>query len=167
MPATPLRAPGGKTCLRQRRQRSMSSRPVNLVEASALRDCVKNCGRRGEWMVAAETFADYWGGANTWRDTPPERRAAFAEALKPNFFEWDAVMAETVPAAEWAEVLPRDTLLVCDPQTVLPIREIDAILREAGPHWAHAEVPGAGHMAPLTRPEVINPIVVGFLEGGR
>jgi len=135
-----------------------------FAEAAALRDCIKECGARGEWTTAAERFADYWGGAGTWRDTPAERRAAFAEALKPNFFEWDAVMNETTSAEEWATLLPAATLLVCDPGTVLPIREIDAILRQASPGWAHREVPGAGHMAPLTRPDLINPVVAAYLD---
>ena len=136
-----------------------------FAEAWRLRDTVKECGGRDAWIEAAAVFGDYWGGAGTWATTPPERRAAFAEALKPNFHEWDAVMGETTTAAEWAARLPRDTLLVCDPETVRPIREIDAILRAANPAWQTASVAGAGHMAPLTRPELINPIVAGFLRG--
>jgi pimeloyl-ACP methyl ester carboxylesterase len=119
---------------------------------------------RGEWATAAETFADYWGGQGTWRNMSPERRAGFAEALKPNFFEWDAVTSETTSAEYWAALLPRKTLLICDPSTVLPIREIAAILRSSCPEWAYAEVAGGGHMAPLVRPDLINPIVASFLD---
>ena len=92
-----------------------------------------------------------------------DRRVAFSEALKPNFFEWDAVMNETTPAEKWAALLPGRTLLVYHPGTVLPIREITAILRGSCRSWAYAEVPGAGHMAPLTRPDLINPLVGSFL----
>jgi hypothetical protein len=42
-----------------------------------------------------------------------DRRIAFSEALKPNFFEWDAVMNETTPVEQWATLLPDETLLVC------------------------------------------------------
>ena len=73
-------------------------------------------------------------------------------------------MNETTSAAQWAILLPRDTLLVCDPDTVLPIREITAILHQSCPAWAYKEASGGGHMAPLTRPELINPIVRSFLE---
>jgi hypothetical protein len=62
-----------------------------------LRDCVKKFGAVGDWVAAAERFADYWGGVGSWLDMPQERRRAFAEALKPNYFEWDAVMDETTP----------------------------------------------------------------------
>jgi pimeloyl-ACP methyl ester carboxylesterase len=135
-----------------------------FAEAVALRDCVKTCGARGEWETAAERFADYWGGVGSWQGMSSERRAAFAQALRPNFHEWDAVMGETTPAEEWARTLPCATLAVCDPGTVLPIREIAAILRAACPAWLHQQVPGVGHMAPLKRPDVINPIIGSFLD---
>jgi pimeloyl-ACP methyl ester carboxylesterase len=136
-----------------------------FAEAVELRDWVKDFGARGEWTSAAERFADYWGGAGTWREMTSERRTAFANALKPNYFEWDAVMNETTSVEEWVSILPRRTLLVCDPQTVLPIREIAAILRRAGREWSYREVLGVGHMAPLTRPDIINPLVRAFLSG--
>jgi pimeloyl-ACP methyl ester carboxylesterase len=136
-----------------------------FAEAMALRDCVKQFGAAGAWMTAAERFADYWGGAGTWQEMPPERRVAFADAMKPNFFEWDAVMDETTPVGEWSDLLPRHTLAIYDPETVLPVREIAAILRRSCKRWMYIQVPGAGHMAPLTRPDLINPLVADFLSG--
>ena len=40
-------------------------------------------------------------------------------------------MNETTPVEQWAILLPERTLLVCDPRTVLPIREITALLRRS------------------------------------
>jgi pimeloyl-ACP methyl ester carboxylesterase len=74
-------------------------------------------------------------------------------------------MNETTSLEQWASLLPRATLLVCDPLTVLPIRDIAAMLRRACPEWSYREVMGAGHMAPLTRPDLINPLVRAFLSG--
>ena len=135
-----------------------------FAEALELRDHVKNCGARGDWAKAAERFADYLTGAGSWERMPTERRAAFAEAMKPNYFEWDAVMEETTPVEQWARLLPRDTLVVSDPKTVRPIREITAILRRSCPFWTYREIAAGGHMAPLTRPDLINPIVTSFLR---
>jgi len=129
-----------------------------------LRDWIKRFGSQGEWATAAERFADYWLGPGAWRGMPPERREAFAEALKPNFFEWDAVMTESTRLEEWAALLPRSTLVVYDPATVLAIREIVALLRRSCHEWTFREVPGAGHMGPLTRPDLINPVVSSFLR---
>jgi pimeloyl-ACP methyl ester carboxylesterase len=135
-----------------------------FAEAKALRDCIKEFGAVGQWETAAERFADYWNGPGTWRDTPAERRAVFAKAIRPNFFEWDAVMDETTSAQQWAELLPAATQIVYDPGTVLPIRTIVDILRGTDSRWTYREVPGGGHMAPLTRPDLINPVVAAFLS---
>jgi hypothetical protein len=54
--------------------------------------------------------------------------------------------------------------LAFDPAGVSPTREIAAILRRSCPDWTLATVWGAGHMAPMTRADVINPLVCSFLE---
>lgn len=141
-----------------------AGRTAAFAEAMALRDCIKQCGARGAWAMAAERFADYWGGAGSWDSMPADRRDAFAQALKPNYFEWDAVMDETTPLEQWARLAPRATLFVSDPGTVAPIREIAALLRGACPTWRFEEIAGGGHMAPLTRPEIVNPLVRAFLR---
>jgi pimeloyl-ACP methyl ester carboxylesterase len=141
-----------------------SGRADAFAEAMDLCNCVKKFGALGEWATAAEKFADYWGGAASWQNMSAERRNTFVEALKPNYFEWDAVMDETTPVEQWARLLPRSTLLVSDPNTVLPIREITAILRRSCPMWTYKEIAGGGHMAPLTRPDLVNPLVKAFLR---
>jgi pimeloyl-ACP methyl ester carboxylesterase len=133
------------------------------ADAMAMRDCIKTFGALGEWQTAAKTFADYWGGAGSWDGMPADRRDAFTQALKPNFFEWDAVTEESTPLEEWARLLPRHTLVVSDPNTVMPIRAVVALLRRSCPLWTFKDVAG-GHMAPLTRPDLINPIIVSFLQ---
>jgi pimeloyl-ACP methyl ester carboxylesterase len=134
-----------------------------FAEAQSLRDTVRHFGSRGEWQKAAEKFADYWNGPGTWANTTPERRAAFALAMKPNYFEWDAVINEETTAEEWSQLLPQATLMVTDPETVRPVREIAEILREACPQWTNREAHRGGHMAPLTHPALINPMVRDFL----
>jgi len=54
-----------------------------------------------------------------------------------------------------------------DTATRLPIREIVDIFFNARPHWTFRTIIGAGHMAPLTRPELINPIIREFLGAHR
>ena len=135
-----------------------------FAEAMNLRNVIKRCGADGDWATAGEKFADYWSGTGTWREMAPDRRFSFSDSLKPNFFEWDAVMDDTTPVEEWAAMLPRSTLLVFDPAGVSPVREIAAILQRSCPGWTFAEAPGAGHMGPLTRPDLINPLICSFLE---
>jgi pimeloyl-ACP methyl ester carboxylesterase len=141
-----------------------SGRDDAFTEAMDLRNSIKKFGALGEWARAAEQFADYWGGAGSWQNMSAERRNTFVEAMKPNYFEWDAVMDETTPVEQWARLLPRSTLVVSDPNTVLPIREITAILRRSCPMWSFKEIAVGGHMAPLTRPDLVNPLVKAFLQ---
>lgn len=133
------------------------------LESRALRDHVKCYGTLGDWMAVAERFADYWLGDGAWAAMPEKRRTAFAASCPPNFHEWDAVMDEATPAGDFAEIRA-PALVVCDPATRRPIREIAELLREACPAWGFASLPGGGHMAPLTKPELVAPVLRAFLD---
>ena len=136
-----------------------------FAEIVRLRDIVKRNGEKGEWAAAAEQFADYWGGEGSWSAMGPERRAAFAAGLKPNFHEWDAVMNETTSLRSWAQYLPRSSLVIHDANTARPIREIVALISGTTP-WQVTTIPRGGHLAPLTHPELVNPLVADFLDRG-
>jgi hypothetical protein len=126
---------------------------------------VKCFGALGDWRKVAERFADYWLGDGSWNSMPDKRRAAFTESLPPNFYEWDAVMEEETTIEQWKALVTR-TLVVSDKGTRLPIREIVEIFATACSHWSFRYIAEGGHMAPLTRPELINPIVREFLDAG-
>lgn len=134
-----------------------------FLESRGLRDHVKCFGSLGDWSRVAERFADYWVGDGSWSAMPEKRRAAFVAALPPNFHEWDAVMDEQTTIENWKALTVR-TLIVSDKATRLPIREIVDIFTRACPHWSFRSIAEGGHMAPLTHPEIINPIVCEFLD---
>lgn len=136
-----------------------------FLESRALRDHVKCFGSLGDWPKVAERFADYWLGDGSWAAMPEKRRQAFAASLPPNFHEWDAVMSEETTAAEWSRLTAK-TLVVTAIDTRRPIREIVEILSHSCPSWLFAQLPEGGHMAPLTRPDLVNPIVRRFLDAG-
>lgn len=132
-------------------------------ETRTLRDHVKKFGVTGDWARAGERFADYWLGDGSWASMPEKRRQAFAAFVPPVFHEWDAVMNEETTIDAWKALEPR-TLVVSASGTRRPIREIVELLAHACPHWTYAQVAEGGHMAPVARPELVNPIVVRFLE---
>ncbi len=132
-------------------------------EATDLRDVIKEGGKTGSWDAAAEVFVNYWTGQGSWDAMPDDRKSKFAEALEPNFHEWDAVMNETTSLAEWKTSLPKETTVVSAADTVRSIREICALIRETVPSWNHQQIIRGGHMAVLTKPELINPIVANAL----
>ncbi len=142
-----------------------SGRRQAFLESMGLRDHVMCFGPLGDWSKVAERFADYWLGDGTWSSMPENRRAAFEASLRPNLHEWDAVMNEQTTIEDWKTLTTR-TLVVSDPTTRLPIVEIVDIFAEACPHWTFKTIAEGGHMAPLTHPELINPIVSKFLAAG-
>lgn len=140
---------------------AMEGRREAYGEAAALRDHVKSHGDRGEWTEAAPRFADYWLGEGNWAAMPPERQAGFAASMRPNYHEWDAVMGDTTPLADW-ENIAAQTLLMCAAETRRPTMEIVELLRGACPRWRYAEIADGGHMAPLIRPDLVNPVIEAF-----
>ncbi len=132
-------------------------------EAVILRDAIKSKGKSGAWEAAAEVFANYWTGAGSWDAMLDDRKAKFARALIPNFHEWDAVMNEVMSFAEWQRELPSDTTVVSAMDTVRSIREIVELMEAHVPEWHFKKIERGGHMAAITKPDIVNQIVVSAL----
>jgi len=133
-------------------------------EAVALRDAIKSNGKAGAWDVAAEVFANYWTGAGSWDAMSDDRKSKFARALMPNFHEWDAVMNEQTSFLEWEIDLPKHTTVVSAQDTVRSIAEIVELMKDNSSEWRFEQIERGGHMAAITKPDLINPIVARALE---
>jgi pimeloyl-ACP methyl ester carboxylesterase len=138
---------------------SLAGRHEAFAEISAVAASMRH-GTREE---AAERFVGYWTGRDAWERTSPERRAAYARMVDLVLFEWTVLEGNT-PVEAWADALPRRTLLLSAKDTKRPSREMVELLLHACPHWALAGVPEGGHLAPLARPDLVNPIVAAFLD---
>jgi pimeloyl-ACP methyl ester carboxylesterase len=134
-------------------------------EAQQLRADMQRSLAADDWARASQRFADYWLGDGAWSAMPERRQVAFSSALAANVYEWQAVMDERTTIDGYAAV-PARTLVVSDPATCRPIREIVELLAEGCPGWSFRSLPEGGHMAPLTRPDLVNPIVREFLDAG-
>ena len=133
-------------------------------EISSLARVTRECMAAGAVHQATERFIDYWSGPGSWAGMPEGKKAALIELMPRAFHEWDVVLSGATPAAEWAALLPRRTLLILSAAARRPSRAIvQALWRQAGPDWELTNIPQAGHMSPLTHPHVVNPIVRGFL----
>ncbi len=139
-------------------------RPDAFKEATRLRDIIKTNGRTGAWDIAAEEFANYWTGAGSWDAMPDDRQQKFSRALMPNFFEWDAVMNERTSLGEWQRDLPENTTVVSAADTVRSISEIAGLFQEHCPGWTFKNIERGGHMAVMTNPGVVNPIIIDALS---
>jgi pimeloyl-ACP methyl ester carboxylesterase len=92
-----------------------------------------------------------------------ERQTGFISAMRPNFHEWDAVLSDPVLTSSWAKIAAR-TLVVSARATKRPISEIVDVLKLGRPDWHFEELSEGGHMAPLTCPDLVNPLVRRFLD---
>ena len=137
-------------------------RTAAFNEILALRNYVKECGDNGDWASAGKRFADYWGSPGTWETMSEKRRANFISSIPPNYFEWDAVMNEETTLAKWYACLPRRTLVVTAQNTPRPTRELYELMQQTCEDWYFEDVPCGGHMAPVTHPGLVNPIIEKF-----
>ena len=91
-----------------------------------------------------------------------QRRRLFAEALRPHYHERDAVLS--APADDYVAAVRAQTWVTCAQDTVPPIAKIVSLLQERRPDWRFIWLEHGGHMAPLSRPELVNPIVSQALD---
>ena len=139
-------------------------RRAEFAEISALAAYVKQSIAQGRPAVAAERFIDYWCGLGTFAASSPERRSAFVRAIALVPPEFDAVLAgERTPAA-WIAALPWRTLVIASARTKRPSQQLVEILSGAcSPEWRFARLGDGSHMAPVTHPQLVNPIVRDFV----
>ena len=138
-----------------------------FAEAEELYADVRRLAARDQWEALAARVADYFNGDGSWAAMSESRREAFASLLPPNVHEWDAVMREPTTVADWGST-SAEVLIVRFGGTRRTLREIVGLFVEQCPGWSLAETQAGGHMAPLSQPDVVNPIITDFLcEGAR
>jgi pimeloyl-ACP methyl ester carboxylesterase len=140
-------------------------RPEAFCEISTLSKDTRQYILHGSPEMAAERFIDYWCGPGTWTASPPDRKLSFTKSITVLPHEWNAALSGTTTLPEWTAALPRHTLMMSSANTTRPSREIVETLLHAAPHWAFASICDGGHMAPLTHPQIVNPIIKNFLVG--
>jgi pimeloyl-ACP methyl ester carboxylesterase len=119
--------------------------------------------RAGDWNAAGELFIDYWSAPGTWGAMPEERRQATAAMLPPVVHEWNMALGMR-PLDGWRAIAaPVHLIRAADTRT--PTREIVNLLARTYPDWHRHEVPSGGHMAPLSRPDLVNPLMAAILAG--
>ena len=92
-----------------------------------------------------------------------QRRSFFIDALPNNFHEWDTILGQDAGAHVWQDI-KAPTLVLRARETARSVSEIFEIWQEMCPHWEYREIAEGGHMAPVTRPDIVNPIVMDFIR---
>ena len=119
-----------------------------------------------DWEGAGSLFIDYWSGAGTWAALSSERKAGLLAVLPRVVHEWDAVLTPSRALAEWQRMRkPVHVIRAAD--TRAPTYALANLLTAAGGGWNLHEVPEGGHMAPVSRPDLVNPLFAALLAGAR
>ncbi|MDZ4253276.1 MAG: alpha/beta hydrolase [Sulfuritalea sp.] len=145
---------------------AQNDRREAYAEAAALRDFVKLHGKNDRWEAVAERFVEYWIGDGGWAATPHERRLAYMQLLRPNYYEWDGVDSDQTTIEEFDRI-PARAMMVYSSGARRASREIVQLFAEKCPNWSVVRIAEGGHMAPLTHPDVVNPLITRFLKEDR
>jgi pimeloyl-ACP methyl ester carboxylesterase len=119
-------------------------------------------GTAGEWDHAGEWFVDYWSGAGAWASMSDERKAGLRVMLPNVLHEWDAVITPSRALDDWGRIAaPVHILRASD--TRRPTHAIASLLTETHSNWRLRELDQGGHMAPVARPDLVNPLIAKIL----
>lgn len=122
--------------------------------------------RFGEHERAARMFHDHWSAPATLDTLDAETRDYIVRTIPRAADDWYGISALAPGALTIADLstIRTPVLLMCAQHTPPATRGITEILRETLPHAEYREVEGAGHMAPVTHPEAVNPVIADFLD---
>ena len=141
-----------------------------LPRGSAARLEIEAVGRRVEADLAAgdlirgtQRYIDYWSGPETFASMPASRQAALAGCLAKTALEFHAVQAEPLRLSAYGRI-KAPSCLIGSLDGLAPARRITAMLAEVLPNVRRHEV-DAGHMAPATHPQLVNPLIEEFIRG--
>jgi pimeloyl-ACP methyl ester carboxylesterase len=113
----------------------------------------------------ARVFVEYWNGTGAWRSLTAGQQERTALAARKAPLDFAALFGESDPLARFGGLAGK-TLLTVGERTRAPAAKVAALLGGVlGPGSLHT-IPGAGHMAPITAPELIRPLIEDRIQRG-
>jgi len=109
-------------------------------------------------------FVEFWNGAGTWMSIPRERRAALQARAPAVAAHFAAILSDETLLSDYRRVTV-PTLLMNGGATPRPTRRIAERLVRLLPNARSCQIPSAGHMLPVTHPEVVNTAIRYHLLG--
>jgi pimeloyl-ACP methyl ester carboxylesterase len=132
-------------------------------EIAALGQRQIELAERGEMQAAAIAFLDYWVRPGALLTMPDHMQAYIISCMPAVAAEFRGLLGVGTAAADFT-MLTMPVLLLCGSDATLAVRGVVAELRRLLPDPRYVALAGAAHMAPLTRPDLVNPLLVDFLD---
>lgn len=111
---------------------------------------------------AACCFGSYWLGRDAWNAMPRVRKELMAAAMPSVMPQWQAAFSDS-SSLQMLGALSMPVLLLSGSESTLAARAVTQWIGSALPHASVHVFPHCAHMAPLTLPERINPVIMQFL----
>jgi pimeloyl-ACP methyl ester carboxylesterase len=134
-----------------------------LTEILAVRSRVQRHCQAGEPAAAAQLFVDYWSGMGAWRRLPAVQQGGIAQRMSKVVAEFDAVFSDGTPVSRYTR-LTVPILFLSGALAPAPTARVARLVQNIFPSASRIELPGLGHMGPVTHPDVVNALVALFLD---
>lgn len=135
-------------------------------EMIGLRDRFLGFVETGQLEAAAALFVDFWGGSGVWSAMSPERQAVTARGMRKVYAEFVGERVDYVAERTTLRTLATLTLPVLyltGTATRDIVRQVTERLAPALARVERRDIPGAGHMGPVTHADAVNREIAGFL----
>jgi pimeloyl-ACP methyl ester carboxylesterase len=139
-------------------------RSAEYTEVRNVANGALELARAGNLEDAARGFIDYWSGQGSFDRMPEDRQMTTMKGMEKVSLEWEiGFEPQGATAADLAK-LEFPIELIMGANTTPVGSAVTEILRQIWPSAACVEVPGAGHMAPITHADAVNAAIERFLE---
>jgi pimeloyl-ACP methyl ester carboxylesterase len=131
------------------------------IEAVAAR--LRHLHERGDALLGAEQFIDYWSGAGAFAQLPRPLQHSLAGLVPKTLLDFEAVSGERLRTPDYARIdVP--VCLFAGTQGPRPPRDVLDVLAQCLPHARRHRIE-AGHLAPVTHGWLVNPVIDSFIRG--
>jgi len=131
-------------------------------EVRTIASAVSRAATRGDYRSAMARFIDYWNGKGAWSRLQPPLQAELARRIPKIALDFWAAMTEASSAADYRGI-GAPTLVLCGSRSPAPAQRIAEIVAASLSRSRLQTIEGAGHMLPLTHPEIVNAAIATHL----
>jgi pimeloyl-ACP methyl ester carboxylesterase len=117
----------------------------------------------GDENAAAGHFIDYWMGAGSWARTPENRKPPIAASMR-SIRSWSHALLREPTKLDAFAALDMPVLYMTGAKSPASSRGVARLLQRVLPRVDVVELDGVGHMAPVTHPDLVNGLIVRFLD---